>query len=204
MIGALIFSLVVSTAEPPRTDYVPDTGWVNDQLATTFKERWFGRQLTAMGEPPLGSSRDLDGFRERFRFLVLPTFKPGYAYRVDVSRGGAMFLRWAVLSGRGGYAPGILAARGSRKLTRPEAEEFKSALAAASLPRLPREEAVVSTDSSGAQVIRVGADCTMFVFEHLTSRGREYLSRECGIDEPGLRGLAAFVFRLKPRERMKH
>jgi len=188
---------------PASVDYVPDSGWRDDEWARGFYERWFGNQLRAMGEPPLSNGADLDGFRERIRLLVLPTFKPAFAYRIDVRQDGAATLNWARLDGRGGYAPGALARRGARRLRRSETAHLSSALGTARLAALPRKESSEPiTNADGTQTLTICADGTTYVFERLSAEGRQYLTRSCEIEDEGLARLAKFIFRLRPRSRM--
>jgi hypothetical protein len=155
-----------------------------------------------MREPPLATPADLLGFRERFRLLVLPTFEPAFAYRIDVPEDGLPVLRWARLNGRGGYAPGALAKAGLRHLSAAEATAFKSELAAAALASLGREERDAVPAPDGSEGILMCADGTTVVFEHLASEGRSYLARSCGVLEEPLQRLYDTVSRLEPRAAM--
>jgi hypothetical protein len=62
-----------------------------------------------MNEPPMSRPGDMAGYRTRFRLLVLPSFEPAFAYRVDEHSEGRAVLRWVRLDGRGAYAPGRIA-----------------------------------------------------------------------------------------------
>ena len=195
-----ILALALQGAQPAQAwDYVPDTGWHDDAWARSFYERWFGGQLRAMREPPLATGSDLGGFSERLRMLVLPTFRPAYAYRVDFRADGSAALRWARLNGRGGYAPGRLARQRSRALAPHEVRRLKEALAAAALGSLPREEPLAPADADGTEDIGICVDGTGFVFEHLSVDGRHFLSRSCGIEEERLRRLGETIIGLKLR-----
>ncbi|MEA3048489.1 MAG: hypothetical protein QOG84_325 [Sphingomonadales bacterium] len=193
----LALMLALAQASPATGDYVPDTGWNDDAWSRDFYEGWFGGQLRAMGEPPLGAPADLGPFAERFRLLVLPTFTPAFASRIDVGPDGKAILRWADLNGRGGYEPGTLAREGSRPLRGSELRRFRSALAAAALGSLRRQEGdAIVNDAAGTSTIRLCADGTTFVFEHLDASGRQYVVRQCGIEEKPARRLARLVFDL--------
>jgi len=183
-------------------DYVPDTGWTDDGWDPSFYEQWFGGQLRAMREPPLTTPSNLAGFRERLRFLVLPTFEPAYAYRVDVRTDGSAMLRWTRLSGRGGYAPGHPVRRGSRRLSPEETAQVSAALRAAALGSLPREHPFRTSNPDGTESFELCIDGTAFVFEHLDAQGRQFLLRNCDIKEEALQRLAATIFRLQSREQM--
>ncbi len=202
----LVIALALFAAQqvaPPSADYVPDTGWRDNEWGQTFYERWFGNQLRAMREPALASVTDLGGFRDRFRLLVLPTFEPAYAYRVDVREDGAASLRWVRLNGRGGYAPGALARQGTRQLRRDEVSQFGLALRSAEMGSLQRQEHEgISDNPDGSQSLTMCLDGTTYVFEHLSSQGRLFIVRSCGIDEEPLDRLAEVVFRLGSRRTM--
>src|SRR3954465_12496715 len=159
--GPLFLPLMLAQAQAPLApgDYVPDTGWHDDSWSRDFYERWFGDQLRAMGEPPLGAPPDLAGFEERFRLLVLPTFSPAFASRIDVGRDGRATLHWADLNGRGGYDPGGLARQGSRALRGSELRRFRSALAAAAMVSLRREQSDEMVNrADGSSTIRMCVD----------------------------------------------
>jgi hypothetical protein len=202
MIVPFLAGLALLQAAPAR-DYVPDAGWQDDQWGRTFYERWFGDQLRAMGEPPFSGDADLAGYRERFRLLVLPSFWPGYAWRLDVRQDGSAVLRWARLSGRGGYAPGRLVRQGSRPLRAAELRAWRQALTAAALPTLARQirDEGVTTDADGSQNVSICVDAPMFVFEHLAPGRRDYVIRDCDIEDP-LQRLLHILSRMKPRNRM--
>ncbi len=176
-------------------DYVPDTGWRDNEWAHAFYERWFGNQLKAMREPPLSSEADLAGYRERFRLLVLPTFQPAYAYRIDVRQDGTAVLRWARLNGAGGYAPGRLARQGSRPLRAEELQAWREALAAATLGSLTQDERGPVEREDGSIVIC--PDATTSIFEYLDRSGRTYVARYCEIEAPLLR-LESVVYNMQP------
>ncbi|MEA3062770.1 MAG: hypothetical protein QOJ94_2551 [Sphingomonadales bacterium] len=170
----LALILAAERAPPARIDYVPDTGWRDDSLVQDSYERWFGAQLRAMGEPPLGAPAGLGRFEERFRLLVLPSFRPAFASRIDVGRDGRAILSWAELNGRGGDAPGTLARQGSRTLRGSELRRFRSALAAAAVGSYPREQSDKTVERDGSSVLRICVDGTTFVFEHLDAHRRQY------------------------------
>jgi hypothetical protein len=155
-----------------------------------------------MGEPPLAGNTDLATYRERFRLLVLPSFWPAYAYRIDVRQDGAAYLRWARLSGRGGYEPGQLVRQGTRPLRSHELREWRQALTVlASVTRETQNEADGTVNSDGSQNVSICVDGTMLVLERLTTTGRDYVIRDCEI-EASLRRLVTIVSRMMPRNRM--
>ncbi len=200
MFGPFFLGLALLQAVP-ASDYVPDDGWDDNDWARTFYEDWLGAQLRAMREPALSGQTQLDGYYERFRLLVLPSFEPAYSYRIDVRPDGAARLRWARLNGRGGYAPGRLVRQGYRSLLSSELRDFRRALAAAALDSLSREEQVVFIDEEGNEYLRSCFDGTLLVFEHLTAHRRVYVVRHCTI-ENSVQRLADAIYRLRPRATM--
>jgi hypothetical protein len=191
----LLAAALLGAGSAGGPDYVPDSGWQNDEWAKDFYEGWYGGQLRAMHEPPLATAADLEHFRMRIRLTVLPTFDPAFAYRVDERADGAMILRWARLDGRGGYAPGVIDEAGARHLTAAEARALRAAAAAPGLASLPREP----READGAGNLSICVDGTTVVIEKLDAGGRIYLTRDCGIDEEPLRRLAHALIALNPR-----
>lgn len=153
-----------------------------------------------MHEPPLATPDQLGEFREQFRLLVVPTFYPAHAYRLDVGQDGSVAIRWVRLNGRGGYSPGTVARRGSRRLRSGEVRRFRSALAAATLGSVPREIDDIGPDG---EPLSLCVDGTYFVLEHVTASGRQFIVRECGIDEVAIRNLARVVFGFTPDSMME-
>jgi hypothetical protein len=197
-VGRLMLMLGLFAAPTSETvvekRYVPSTGWASGDAA--LYERWFGRQLRAMREPTLRGPRSLAGNRRRFRLLVLPSFSPAYAYRVDEDARGRHILTWVMLDGAGGYAPGRVAGRESRPLSASEAEGLQRAIDNARLADLPRQHV---TGSDGDDII-VCADGTQYVLELLGPTETVFLTRHrCELDGlAGLEHLLAVTFRLHP------
>lgn len=164
-----------------QTRYLPDSGGgARDDIA--FYERWFGRQLRAMREPALRDRDDLGGYRRRFRLLVLPSFTPAYAYRVDERAGGRATLRWVMLDGAGGYRPGRVAHRGNRLLTASEADELWRAITDAGLNALPRRHGMERGVLSDDDAIIVCGDGIQYVLELLDRDRAVFLTRhQCEI-----------------------
>lgn len=75
-------------------------------------------------------------------------------------------------------------------------KRLRSTLKSAALGSLPRQQSDHVINRDGTQSIRICADGTTFVFEHPDSRGRQYVVRDCGVDEEPLRRLASLVFDL--------
>jgi len=195
---ALIGLATLAAANPiveRESRYLPTSGWASDDAATYFEE-WFGKQLLAMREPPLLTPADLAGRLQRFRLLVLPTFRPAYAVRVDQRTSDRALIRFVQLNGAGGYEPGSIVRDKSRTLSVRELNRLNKAIIAASLPSRPRqEETPTATNSSGELEIIICADGTMYVFELLDEHGSTIVTRYCGIED-SLSDLAALTAQL--------
>lgn len=175
-------------ASCPR--YVPRNGWDDDWSATHY-ERWFGNQLVAMGERPFGNPAALEGAILRFRLLVLPSFRPAFSARVDVSASGNATLSWTKLDGAGGYAPGKIATAGRRELSSSEARDFRARLADARLGEESQDWKNPTRVVDGKEVIVVCADGTQAVVEQVDLAGHRLITRH-GCDPKSL-GLASLI-----------
>lgn len=187
----LVFVASVGCSQQSETgfkarDFVPEGGW-KDPTSGEFYEKWFGGQLGAMNEPPMKSAADLAGNRERFRLLILPTFEPASAYRVDLGGDGSAVVRWAQLNGAGGYAPGVLACKDTFKFSEVQKQAFLSQVRKVDF-------ASINTEKPG-----LCFDGTTLVFEHLDAHGQKMIVRHCGAEEMPLRNLVASMSNLKPR-----
>jgi hypothetical protein len=149
-----------------------------------------------MNEPPLASAGDLGPARRRFRLLVLPSFRHGFAFRIDESAQGGARLRIVMLDGRGGYAPGHIARESSRMLSRQEIARIDRAIDAARLRTLPMQ--APPPEVRNGEIV-VCADGTAFVFELLHRDRRTFLFRSCDRPEKPLRALIGAVFALDPK-----
>ena len=147
-------------------DYVPDSGWQSAGDAS-FYEEWIGSQLRAMAEPSLTQGDESTRQRRRFRVLVLPSFSPAYAYRIDEEADGRTSLHWVLLDGAGGYQPGRIAEAEARWLTTSETAPWRRAVTNAHLRRLPRQPAAIA----------VCADGTRYVVELRDEDGAVFLTR---------------------------
>ena len=167
--------------------YVPTTGWQDNAREPAFFERWYGKQLRAMNERPLSTAANLEGWRERFRLLVLPNYEPALVYRIDIAADGSAVLRWAKLDGAGGYDPGQIAEEHKRVLPPHEIQLFKAALKDAALMSRPRQAKTADTDGKGSVTICIHA--TVYVFEYLDEDDRQFVQRDSCDMEYALRGL---------------
>ena len=205
----LLISLLMTAASPTAQSaseaslyYLPTSGW-RDEGSRQFHERWFGDQLRAMNEPSLSEQASLSGLRQRFRLLVLPTFEPASAYRVDERPDGSATLHWVRLTGRGGYAPGTVSAQTDRVLRREEVQALDAAIAGAHLDALTREvsgEGTTHAYRDGSQRITVCADGVTFGIEVRSERGWRFVKLSCSSLAP-LNLLIRTVIRLRPRTR---
>ncbi len=198
----LAFSLA---AFEPHSDgggrYVPTTGWQDNEWAAEFYEEWYGGQLRAMNEPPLSSTPRLNDIR-RFRLLVVPTYAPAFAYRVDQGSNGTASFRWVGLDGAGGHKPGNIAKESRRVLRQRELRRFAAALEESRLGSLPRELPLEPTVSNpdGTETITICLHATYYVFEHSDGERRDFITRnECEVEE-SLQRLIRAVFSLRPPE----
>jgi hypothetical protein len=146
--------------------------WPDARTADLF-EFWFGGQLRAMGEPVLSSLDDHHAFRSRFRMLVLPTFWPASAIRVDETEAGAE-ARFVRLNGRGGYAPGRVARQRTWRPSHAMVRELHRRWRLAALTSL---SAVPPPRPPGDQTIVMCADGTYFVFELVDASGSHVVAR---------------------------
>ncbi|MDF2385096.1 hypothetical protein JMG10_26740 [Nostoc ellipsosporum NOK] len=152
-----------------------------------FYESWFGRHLAAMEEPVLGAPHALDGYRIRFRMLVLPSFLEPYVIGVDERTDGRHVVRYTRTDGRGGYGPGPIAERRIEALAGDRFVRVADALADARLAeRLPsnRDGQEFAGDVPRADMV-ICLDGTQFVFELLDGAGHHVVTRhDCSLDGP--------------------
>lgn len=122
--------LKAGTFEPPEAN--------TDHDMQAFMEAWYGNQLRAMEEPSLFRPKDIEGFDWRVRVLVLPSFDPGFAIRVEKPIDGAVTSITTVLDGAGGYDPGEIDARMHRTLSEAQISDIELVLRNVDgLPRPP-------------------------------------------------------------------
>jgi hypothetical protein len=177
---ALCLALILIGAAAPQERFVPPGIW-RDADDAARHEAWYGGQLRAMAEPVLSRREHLSGFRRRFRLLVLPSFHPPYAIRVDQEASGAARVRIVRLTGRGGYAPGEILEQESYRLTADEAAALDRDIAGSGLASAPPRAASPCLD--GAH----------FVFELVDGQANRFVDRhQCGLN----RGLEALVWRI--------
>lgn len=113
-----------------------------------FRREWYGKHLSAMGEPSLveiASRGDAAA-----RFLWLRTFHQPIVVRVQAAD-DAFRLVATRLSGMGGYAPGVVESRTERVLSANEWRRLEEALRDAAFEAIPAELNTLGAD--GAQWI---------------------------------------------------
>lgn len=159
--------LICGGAAPPATQgsYVPAGIWRDPEQEAHF-ERWFGDQLRAMREPVLSRMRDRAGFRRRFRMLVLPSFHPAYAIRIDEEAAGGARVRIVRLGGAGGYTPGGIKQEESFTLGADAVRQIDAAIEASGL-------AALAPDSDRSLCL----DGARFVFELIDERSNRFVTR---------------------------
>lgn len=146
----LAMALVVAAAAEGRFDRLPARQYFPAQLwepATVVCEGreaadvqrysplddrravWFSSQLRAADEPSLYLESKQSPDARSIRFTWLRTFHAPVVIRVDALANGEMRLTAKQLSGHGGYAPGRIAARVQRTLSREESARLERILA---------------------------------------------------------------------------
>jgi hypothetical protein len=158
-----------------------------------FLESWFGKHLASMDEPVLWEPHALDGYRSRFRMLVLPSFNQPYVIGIDQRTDGRLELRYTRTKGRGGYGPGPIVERRTEKLAADRFARVADALGAARFTaRLPDNiDSREFADSPYRDDLVMCMDGTRLVFELLGASGHHVITRHaCNLDGP-IRALAA-------------
>lgn len=183
--------------------YVPASAGRDPDDVQGNEER-IGEQLRAMGEPILSRPGDLGRFHSRLRLLVLPTFRPGYAIRVDESGSGGE-VSFVELDGRGGYAPGRVRRRFHYRLTPVEmrdvhrvVRQFGLASAPAVAPPAPAEPEFTP---DGEQIVHFCGDVTSFVIELANASGSHFVLRSQCDASPEMLALANELLSLTPYTR---
>ncbi len=177
-------------AAAPKTHYLPPDFAPNKD---GFLEGWFGRHLASMEEPVLWAPHALDGYRSRFRMLVLPSFHQPYVIGIDQRADGRQELRYTRTKGRGGYGGGPIEERRTSAMAADRFAQVADALTAARFAeRLPDNEGGSEfADAPRREDMIVCMDGTQLVFELLDASGHHVITRhECSLDAP-IRALVA-------------
>jgi len=195
--AALLLVLGVPAAAQAPQRYTPVEVWRNAEDAR-FKEDWFGQHLASMQAPYLVPASALDGYAERVRLLVLPTFHAPYAVMLDRTRGGRTTVRIAMTDGRGGYGTGKLVRDDRRPLPRSDWAAITAAMRTARLAERTTDNDSGAEFVGGAPPPRDLVRCmdgTRLVFESRTRAGYRIVTRhECRLDAP-MRDLANTMVR---------
>lgn len=178
---ALFLGLGAAAPSPTSERYTPSGGWPDGEEDAARYERWFGNQLRAMGEPTLSSAASREGFKRRFRLLVLPTNHPAYAIRVDEPVAGPASVHAVRLDGAGGYSPGKILEQ-EHYVPNPAAiRRLFRIVAEVRLSEYPLKETM-----DGVEIITVCGDGVQFVFELVDGRGNHFFSRHACEIQQGL------------------
>ena len=113
-----------------------------------FRREWYGKHLSAMGEPSLVELASRGEMA--VRFLWLRTFHQPIAVRVQGTAGAAQLVATR-LSGMGGYEPGAVDLRAKRELSVDEWHRLGQALHDAAFETIQAD--VTSIGADGAQWI---------------------------------------------------
>lgn len=144
-----------AVADATSNDYFP-------RQISEFCQRWYGGQLSAMGEARIYKLAKPDG-RFVFRFIWLRTFHHPICVRIEHSKDGKTVLYGKELNGAGGYEPGILITDRKIELTAQQYEGLKRKLASVNFVQLATEEKD-----------RGGNDGAQWIFE-LNDNGRYHV-----------------------------
>ena len=110
----LLTGLAFAAQADSKTDYFPPGVWGDGPGTRSaaenddFYEKWYGKQLVAMGEKQLWVQRARDKASLTVRLLFLPTFDPGTMLQISFFEDGGARFTYKMLDGAGGYEPGKL------------------------------------------------------------------------------------------------
>ncbi len=154
------------------SDYLPKDIW-RDVDEWSLLESWYGGQLGAMQEPSLWEMSKANPSAQQYRLLVLPTFIPAYAIRVERGSVASSRLTYVLLNGAGGYEPGKIKTRDVRQIETARSNEFLSLLDHIDYWSFPTD-VLADRRRSGEKVV-ICLDGTTFVLEAVVA-GRYKLS----------------------------
>jgi hypothetical protein len=120
---------LVATSQPAdgqTRGYFPPDAFSERPEHHQFVVDWYSKHLRVMNEPMLYAS--LPQNREVYRFLLLPTWGRPAAVRVQSRPSDGYRLIATVLSGSGGYDPGVIQERKERSLHEEEWRGLKRLL----------------------------------------------------------------------------
>lgn len=160
-----------------RGRYTPHAAWPERREhwdPAALHEQWIGDQLRAMQEPILLPPAPFGGFRSRYRLLVLPSFSPSTAIRIDELPGGRYLETTTQLDGRGGYDPGRIARTWTRLVSAAEIAMLRQALEAARIDSVSAEPAFSWGHPFGRPMC---LDGTQFLIETRTPNSYAFVTR---------------------------
>jgi hypothetical protein len=128
----------------------------------TFTNKWYSKQLIAMNEPVLYTSKSTD---EIYRFTWLRTFDHPIAITITKHRNSYLLI-WRECSGAGGYKPGEIIVNKQKKITKANWDFFQYRLKQLGFWKLATEEKDVM-GNDGAQWILEGKTPNAY---HVTDR----------------------------------
>ncbi len=158
----------------------PDRGDLDD-----FRRQWYSLHLSTMGEPSLSCGAVTEP--ETYRFIWLRTFDRPIAVRVGSSE-RAVHLVAIELSGAGGYAPGGVAKRIERSLSRADWKALVAVLRKSDFWTMPTQPTPRAVGFDGAQWILEGRRRTEYHVVDRFSPG-EGAYRDAGLTFLKLAGL---------------
>jgi hypothetical protein len=135
---------------PGQTPYFPP------KTVSSFETDWFGKQLSAMHEIALDRTPT-----EAYRFLWLRTWHAPVAVRVG-ALGDSGYVVLTVLTGQGGYDPGVIERQDSTALTNATWQKLRHVLAALRFWSVREHDPPERAGMDGAEWILEGHRPTMY------------------------------------------
>jgi hypothetical protein len=129
-------------------------------LLSPFEAAWFSEHLAAAGETSI--LEILPSRKNVYRLLWLRSFDKPMIVRVEEAENGRYRLDAKLLSGKGGYEPGIVEAQIHRTLTDAEQRKFSRVLARAKQLRIPA--VACNRGYDGAEWVLEGSDGGIYRF----------------------------------------
>lgn len=134
----------------------------------------------------------------RLRLLVLPSFDPGYAIRIDESESGGL-VSFVELSGAGGYAPGRVRRRAGARLSATVMRDLRRLVEQSGLAFAPARAPPPKPVQTAEGPMHVSSfDGTAYVFELADRAGNRFVHRGRSELSPGLRSLVKGLESLAP------
>jgi len=113
---------------------------------SAFEQKWFGKHLTVMREPVIEPSSSPEGDFS-FRILYLPTWGRPVSVRYW-NNGTNYFRRSVMLSGDGGYDPGVIKKESQTEVYKQEVDQLMANLDKIQFWRIPTKDSVLGFDGS--------------------------------------------------------